>query len=95
MNTPPNTDDTAPPFWKHGLDVLQQIAREPVAPVDELRMLQRQIEVAVGMVERGDLVPMSEQERIENASRFGVGAFVIGDFVITRRRETRDKKEQP
>jgi hypothetical protein len=72
-------------FWQRGLDSLQQIVREPVAPADELKKLQRQLEVAIGMVERGDLKPMSEQERIEHASRFGVGAFIIGDFVIRRK----------
>ncbi len=75
----------AEPFWKPCLDILQQLAREPVAPIDELRMLQRQLEAAISMVESGKLVPMSEAERIEHASRFGAGAFVIGDFVITKR----------
>lgn len=71
-------------FWQRGLDALQQLAREPVATADEMRELQKQLEMAIAMVERGDLVPMSERERIESASRFGVGAFVIGDFVITK-----------
>lgn len=73
------------PFWKPGLDAFQQIAREPIAPADELRLLQRQLAIAIEMVERGDVAPMTELERINHASRFGPGAFVIGDFVITRR----------
>lgn len=73
------------PFWKPALDTLQQIAREPVPTVDELRLLQRQIQSAIEMVERGELIPMMEQERNKHTGRFGVGVFLVGDFVIKRR----------
>jgi indole-3-glycerol phosphate synthase len=59
---------------------------EPVPSADELNKLQRQLETAIEMVERGDIVIMSERERIEHIRRFGVDAFLIGDFVITRRK---------
>lgn len=72
-------------FWKPALEVLQDLAAEPMAEVEELESLKRQIDIAIALIKCGATVPMSEQERTDHASRFGPGAFVVGDFVIARR----------
>lgn len=56
-------------------------------PLDDLRLLKQQIDSAISLVREGDLVPLTEQERIAHARRYGVQAFVIGDFVITKRKK--------
>ena len=73
------------PFWEPALAALQEIAHEPVAPLDELRNLQKQLATAIYLVETNQLSTMTEQERIDHASRFGPGAFVVGDYVIKKR----------
>lgn len=72
-------------FGQDALETLQELAREPVGSIDELKRLQRQIQSAILLIESGDMVSMTEQERLEHANRFGPGAFVVGDFVITKR----------
>lgn len=57
------------------------------SPLVELKLLQRQVESAISMYQAGDFVPMTEQEKTEHASRFGAETFVIGDFVITKRKK--------
>lgn len=72
-------------FYEPALEVLQDLAREPVATIEELRKLQTQLSNVIVMIEKNELVTMTEQERIDHASRFGPGAFVVGEFVIKRR----------
>jgi len=73
------------PFYRHALAVLQDISTEPCGSVEELKRLRNAIDMAIGEIESGRMIEMSEVERLKHAIRFGPGAFVIGEFVITKR----------
>ena len=56
------------------------------AQADELRELRREIEAAIVIVDAGLLKPMTDLETMDHDARYGRRSFVIGDFVIRRRK---------
>lgn len=56
-----------------------------IITVEDLKLLQSQISMAIGIIERNELYPMTEKERIQGERLYGRGAIVVGDFVITKR----------
>lgn len=61
---------------------------------NSIRLLKQQLDAAIGMEERGELVDMTEAEQMNQAERFGPGTlFAIGDFVIKSRRHAEPTPE--
>lgn len=77
-------NQTSEPFYKKALECLQQLSNDPIATVDELINLKRQIDIAITLIENGELIPMSEAERLNHANRFGKCSFIVGDYIIRR-----------